>query len=74
MAAPLVMGYLGKSSKGGDENALEGVLNSYLQSEKTQTPESQSMINKLLDQNNDGSIIDDITRMGMSFLGRKKKR
>ncbi len=72
MAAPLVMGYLGKSSKGGDGNALGSVINSYLKTEKKQAPKSQSVINQLLDQNNDGSIIDDIARMGMSFLRRKK--
>lgn len=72
MAAPLVMGYLGKSSKGGDGNALGSVINSYLKTEKKQAPKSQSVINQILDQNNDGSIIDDIARMGMSFLKRKK--
>jgi hypothetical protein len=73
MAAPLVMGYLGKKSGGGDENALGNVINSYLNSEKKQAPKSQSVINQLLDQNNDGSVIDDIARMGMSFLKRRRK-
>lgn len=72
MAAPMVMGYLGKNSKGGEGNALGSVINSYLNSEKKQAPKSQSVINQLLDQNNDGSIIDDIARLGMSFLKRRK--
>ena len=53
-------------------NALGSVINSYLKTEKKQAPKSQSIINQLLDQNNDGSIIDDIARMGMSFLKRRK--
>lgn len=72
MAAPLVMGYLGKKSGGGDGNVLGNVINSYLNTEKKQAPKSQSVINQILDQNNDGSIIDDIARMGMSFLKRRK--
>lgn len=70
MAAPMVMGYLGKKSSGGDGN----LINAYLKTEKKQAPQSQSVINQLLDRDNDGSIMDDIAEMGMSFLGKMMKR
>ncbi|NLO03227.1 MAG: DUF937 domain-containing protein [Bacteroidales bacterium] len=72
MAAPIVMGYLGKNSGGG--SAIGNLLNSYLKTEKKQAPQSQSVINQILDRDNDGNVMDDIAEMGMSFLGRMMKR
>ncbi len=74
MAAPLVMGYLGKQSGGGQGNVLGSILNSYLKTEKKQAPGSQSVINQLLDRDNDGNVMDDIAELGMSFLGRMMKK
>lgn len=74
MAAPMVMGYLGKKSSGGDGNLIGNLLNAYLKTEKKQAPQSQSVINQLLDHDNDGSIMDDIAEMGMSFLGKMMKK
>ena len=73
MAAPLVMGYLGKST-GRKGSAVESILNSYLKTEKKQAPQSQSVINQLLDRNNDGNVMDDIAELGMSFLGRMMRK
>jgi hypothetical protein len=71
IAAPIVMGFLGKKSAGGGGGGLlGGLLNSYLNHETQQAPQSQSVINQILDRNNDGNVTDDIAQLGMSFLGR----
>ncbi len=74
MAAPMVMGYLGKKSSGGDGGTIGNLLNSYLKTEKKQAPKSQSIINQLLDRDNDGNVMDDIAELGMSFLSRMMKK
>lgn len=74
MAAPIVMGYLGKRSTGSRGGAVENILNSYLKTERKQAPQSQSVINQLLDRDNDGNVMDDIAELGMSFLGRMMRR
>ena len=74
MAAPIVMGYLGKKNRGTGGGAVESVLNSYLNDERKQSPQSQSVINQLLDRDNDGNVMDDIAELGMSFLGRMRRR
>jgi len=70
IAAPLVLGYLGKQQKqqqvkssSGMEDLLGGILGG--------DNKQQSMIESLLDGNNDGSIIDDIA--GMALGGSKGK-
>jgi hypothetical protein len=73
MAAPIVMGYLGKSSRSRG-SAVDNLLNSYLKTEQKQAPQSQSVINQILDRDNDGNVMDDIAEMGMSFLGRMMKK
>ncbi len=82
MAAPIVMGYLGKKLTGNlgsgasGGNVIGDILGSVLQSGTGQTKKSQGMINQILDRDNDGSVADDIANMGMSFLGKllKKRR
>ncbi|MDD2381776.1 MAG: DUF937 domain-containing protein [Mariniphaga sp.] len=74
IAAPILMGYLGKKNATGSNNVIGNLLNSYVKAEKKQAPQAQSIINQLLDRDNDGSIMDDIAEMGMSFLGKMKKR
>jgi hypothetical protein len=71
IAAPIVMGFLGKKSTGGVGGGIVGgILNSYLNHETRQAPQSQSVINQILDRDNDGNVTDDIAELGMSFLGR----
>lgn len=76
MAAPLVMGYLGKQSKSGKGGAVDvqKMLGTYLKAEKKQAPQTQSVINQLLNRDKDGSIADDIAEMGMSFLKKMMKK
>jgi hypothetical protein len=70
MAAPVIMGYLGKQSRknnvsdvGGIQNLLGSLLGSGAQKE-------QSLITSILDADGDGSVIDDI--IGMAAGGKKK--
>jgi hypothetical protein len=78
LAAPIVMGFLGKKTAGGSGGGggglLGGLLNSYLNHETQQAPQSQSVINQILDRDNDGNDTDDIAELGMSLLGRLFKR
>ncbi|MCF6306684.1 MAG: DUF937 domain-containing protein [Flavobacteriaceae bacterium] len=70
VAAPLVLGYLGKQKKQQQvqsSSGIEGLLGGILGGDNKQ----QSMIESLLDGNNDGSVIDDIA--GMVLGGSKGK-
>jgi len=69
MAAPVVLGYLGKQSRqdnvsdaGGIENMLGGLLGGGAQQE-------QNLVSQLLDADGDGSVIDDL--MGMASGSKK---
>ena len=75
MAAPIIMGYLGKKSGGGlNTNVIGDLLGSFLKTKKKQAPQSQNVINQILDRDNDGNVMDDIAELGMSFLGRMMKK
>ncbi|MGZ5443821.1 MAG: DUF937 domain-containing protein [Thermoanaerobaculia bacterium] len=67
MLAPIVMGVLGrmKQSKGLDANRLPDVL----QQSREQGEREVPGLGGLLDANNDGSVTDDLLRMGSSALG-----
>lgn len=71
-AAPLVMGFLGKNSAGGGMG-IGNLLNTFEDTQKQENPQSQSFINKLLDRDHDGEVMDDIKEMGSSFLGKFMK-
>ena len=69
MAAPVILGYLGKQSRqnnvsdaGGIENLLGGLLGGNAQND-------QNLVSQLLDADGDGSVVDDI--IGMA-TGSKK--
>ena len=75
MIAPMVLGTLGKAKKqqnmGIDD--LAGFLNGSVQKQKQQAPE-MGIIGKLLDQDGDGSFMDDVAGMGMKVLGNLFKK
>lgn len=71
MAAPLVLGYLGKQRRANnlDSAALAGMLGREQQVARERSPDAVSMLNRMLDADNDGSIMDEVAEMGSSLLG-----
>lgn len=70
IAAPIVMGYLGRQKAQGsvnDANGMNSLLGSMLGG---QPQENQSLITTLLDSDGDGSILDDVAGM---VMGSSKK-
>ena len=78
VAAPILLGYLGKQKQQKNVNStsgLEDLLGGLMGGGKQQQPQQQkqqSMIESLLDGNNDGSIIDDIAGMVLGGGNQKK--
>lgn len=71
MLAPLIIGALAKTQS--SQNLEAGGLASFLEKEgtsaATQTSSAgQGLLGALLDKNNDGSVMDDVLKMGMNFL------
>jgi hypothetical protein len=69
MAAPVIMGYLGKQAKEkqvNDSNGLGNLLGDLLGNSDSN---SQNLVSQLLDADGDGSVIDDI--IGMASDGEK---
>ena len=74
IAAPLVMGMLGKQQqqRGLNANSLSGMLGQEKQLAEQTNPDMMSTINNLLDMNNDGSALDDILGIAGKLLSGKK--
>ena len=75
MLAPILMGFLGKQNRstgsgGGIIDILQSVLNKGQSSGQQQETQQESIFNKLLDKDNDGSITDDILDIGTSIFGK----
>jgi hypothetical protein len=68
--APLVMGSLGKTQQtnGLDASGLADLLNNQQAEAQASAPGAMSMLNSMLDQNQDGSSMDDLKRMAASFF------
>jgi len=68
--APLVMGSLGKTQQtnGLDASGLADLLNNQQAEAQATAPGAMSMLNSMLDQNQDGSSMDDLKRMAASFF------
>ena len=72
VAAPFIMSYLGKEKRKQnitDQNGIGDLLGGMLGGGQK---ESQSLVNRLLDADGDGSIIDDVAGMLLSSGGKKK--
>ena len=72
VAAPVIMGVLGKQTRESgvtDQNGIGDLLGGLLGG---QSQQNQSMINKLLDADGDGSVIDDVAGMLMGAASGKK--
>ncbi len=72
MAAPLVMGMLGKQTREkqvSNPTDLTNIIGSMLGSDQ-QAAQHGSFIEQLLDQDGDGSYVDDLFNMGKKFFGK----
>jgi hypothetical protein len=71
MLAPVVMGYLGKQKKqqGLDAGGLSGLLGGMVSGASQNNQREMSTIERLLDQDGDGSAIDDAMDLGSKLLG-----
>ena len=72
VAAPLIMGYLGKQTRQqnvADQNGIGNLLGGLLGGESKQ---QQSLVESLLDADGDGNVIDDVA--GMLLGGGSKKK
>lgn len=81
VASPILMGMLGKQNASQAENqnpnanvGIGGLLSQLTGTLNQQSPQTQSIVTQLLDKDGDGSIVDDISEMGMSFLGKMFKK
>lgn len=69
-AAPVILSYLGRKKKNeGETNLLEQMMG-FQNEVKTKAPESDSFLERLIDQDGDGDSSDDLLRMGTSILGK----
>jgi hypothetical protein len=71
IAAPLVMGMLGKQQQqqGLNSNNLSSFLGSQQQTAQQSNPDLMSTLNTLLDQNQDGSAVDEVVGLLGKLLG-----
>ena len=72
MAAPLVMGMLGKQTKQANisnPTDLTNIIGSMMGGNK-EAEQHSSFIENILDQDGDGSVVDDLFNMGKKFFGR----
>ena len=72
IAAPLIMGFLGKQQRQAnvsDASGLNSMLGGMLGGQPRQ---NQSLIESLIDQDGDGSVLDDVAEMVMNSGGKKK--
>lgn len=70
MVAPLVMGAVGQQQQqnGLDSNGLSNLLNEQQQQAESSAPDLMGSINSMLDQNKDGSSMDDLARIAGNFF------
>lgn len=74
IAAPIIMGFLGKKTRQqnmSNSNEIGGLLGGLLGGGSA-APQQQSLIESLLDGDNDGSILDDVAGMVLNSGSKKK--
>ena len=68
--APLVMGAVGQTQQqnGLDASSLSSMLTNQQEEAQTNAPDVMSMLGSMLDQNKDGSAVDDLQRLAANFF------
>ena len=74
--APIVMGMLGKQKQqsGLDAGGIANILTGALGAQKERGGLSTSLITGLLDQDGDGSVVDDVAKIGMNIFSKFFKK
>lgn len=75
LLAPLVLGLLGRQrrNEGLDAGGLAGLLRRERDTQAERAPDLFGMLGGLLDTNHDGSVVDDVARLGSGLLGNLLK-
>jgi hypothetical protein len=70
LVAPVVLGALGKQQQKAnlDAGGLSTLLKGAVKQKSAVSPKHSGLISQILDQNNDGSIIDDVAKIGGNIL------
>lgn len=76
MAAPILMGMLGKQQRQNnlDAGGLSNVLKMGVDQINSRSPGADGLLGQLLDQDGDGDIKDDVARIGFNLLGKFLKK
>jgi len=69
MLAPIVMAALGRARQQEGGSDITDILGGAQAHVQRQSPQATDFLSQMLDQNHDGSAIDDIARLGMGMLG-----
>ena len=71
MVAPLVMGALGRTQRqqGLDASGLAAMLGREREAVRQTSPDQVGLLTQLLDADDDGSVIDDVAKLGSGLLG-----
>lgn len=67
--APIVMGFISNEKAKSGSNDISGILGNLMGNMKQNGGSNMGMIEKLLDQDGDGSVMDDVMDMGSKLLG-----
>jgi len=76
MAAPILMGMLGKQQRQNnlDAGGLSSILKMGVDQMNQRSPGTEGLLGQLLDQDGDGDIKDDVARIGFGLLGKLFKK
>lgn len=76
MLAPVVMGALGNKQKNGgfSSSTLSDFLQKTVKNTKTGSNQQDSLLTQILDQNKNGSVIDEIINFALKFFSGKSKK
>jgi hypothetical protein len=69
LLAPIVMGALGRATRQSGGRGVDDILGGAQDRLRQAGPQGADMFSQLLDANHDGSVVDDVARLGAGLLG-----